>query len=240
MGCHKTLWTLDQGARKSSVRHFAVTVIVLLVASGQAQASSLLLDSFQISGSVGAVSSHEIPLPFTEAFGLTYQEPPGSGPIIPAPCVGCDFVLPLRTTGGFDFDATNSPGFLSLVAQLTDGIDQTLYQGANVADASGQECCGFGSGGPESALLRAQPDLTGRQIDFIRLVILANEVTISGVDSWRISTDVRWEFWGSGTPVPSAPPAIPEPGTFLLVASGALATVARHRKKQGVTDFIER
>lgn len=126
------------------------------------------------------------------------------------------FYVPIGTTGEFDFDQSNAAGFTSLVSLLTDELDGHL-----VAVMFGVI---YGDRIPESYNLGGGL-LTGRTIDFIRLVV--DEYSLSTTDRGPILLQrARWQFWGSGEPLPSA---ISEPTDIELIAIALAAAVCFRR-----------
>jgi hypothetical protein len=125
--------------------------------------------------------------------------------------------IPVGTVGALDFDQTKAPGFAALVTRLTDDRNDNLifsYFWGTANDRAG-EASAFGG------------LLTGRKVDFMRLVI--EEFNVATTDTgFAFSLRSEWQVWGQGRPVLS----VPEPATYALMLVGlSVVGFANRRRK---------
>jgi hypothetical protein len=177
-----------------------------IIFPGQAKAAPVLLAQFS-SNSGGSSSRGTVGDIRFVTFGLIYDIPPDfqSFPNGSEVCVGCQLAIPIASVSGFgsfDFDATNSPEFTTLVARLTNGTDEILWSLTFLLNASGAVLDGSGGGGNfESFAFGASPDLVGRQIDFIRLTVKnfsLSEQACCGGGGYEYRSELMWQFFGEG------------------------------------------
>lgn len=134
------------------------------------------------------------------------------------PTIGSSLVLQSGSTGVFDFDSSNSSGFGSFVSRITNGIDENLHRGirALFIDPSGTVSTELSTpngtisqwaaaGISESNGLNKSPDLMGKTVSIIRLVLNTLEITVthrlpspgdSGGSRLSFTRAGVWEFWG--------------------------------------------
>jgi hypothetical protein len=143
------------------------------------------------------------------------------------PCLGCDEVMALGTTGVTDFSAASAAAFTDLVARLTNGVDESLetwvkwYSGIHERGGSGFV--------PLESTRVGSPDLAGHTIEFIRREITRNDVSQmtfgGGQPGVRSDFSVRWTFYGDD------PVQAPEPTSALLFSVGLLGVTAMRRRR---------
>jgi hypothetical protein len=125
-------------------------------------------------------------------------------------------------TGQIDYNVTNSPGWGDLISHLTNGIDEIILSNTEEFSGTTVISTGWSAGGTlESGAFTATPDLIGRNIDFIRHIMLGSIATISP-NSYEFQFQSKWEIWGTGTPLPPpiAPPPLSTPEPFSLITLG--------------------
>lgn len=126
--------------------------------------------------------------------------------------------------GSVEFMATNDAGFVELAALATNGIDDNLYVWIVWPHDSGYVAQGYG--GTESMLLTGWPDLSGYQLDLVRLTV--HDLHIEPYEwpdgiGWVAQPETTWEF--HGTP-------IPEPPTLTLWGIGLFAVFHREFRRR--------
>lgn len=186
--------------------------IALMSSTSLANASQIL---FSLEHMLGGAQA-----PFAAADGLQLilqyevQEPP----------LGSGLLWEHGSNGSYDFSAGNTPNFAQFVQHVTNDVDEEIS--LLIRNAGG----GGGGDGPwsESNWGFGSPDLSGNQVDFIRLIV--HNINIQPYvlpepfgDGLQWEAHFTWEFWG--TPVP-------EPGTAALVFLALAA--ARGRRPRSV------
>jgi len=200
---------------------FIICAIGSFSQSAKAGPVPILLAGFYSGGGAGLFNpSGSIPPLTGFAEGLSYNPPRSGNP--PQGCLGCDFVWSIGQTGQVDLNITNSPNWADLISHLTNGIDEIIYSSHGQFSGTTLISPGWGAGGSmESGAFTATPDLMGRNIDFIRHIMLGSIATISP-NSYEFEYQAKWEIWGTGTPLPSPipPPPLPTPEPPSLVLLG--------------------
>jgi len=125
--------------------------------------------------------------------------------------------VPIGSTGTFEINGANAPGFAAVTGRLTDGSDEYVEFWSSTVQSGGLSDAGFGAGGYESALFGGL--LTGDTTDFLRLVVSSNNVTYSST-GYTFEPSFRWEIWGTGSSVTPDPVSAPEPDCTMLLWFG--------------------
>lgn len=125
-----------------------------------------------------------------------------------------------EANGYVDFSGNNSAEFTQFQFLIANGTDDWLNLLTHNAFGSGG-----GPGNTESGWGLGNPDLTGNQIDFIRLVV--HDLSIQPYnpgppfgDGLQWEAHITWQFWGT---------TVPEPATLVLL--GIPGFLWRHRRR---------
>ena len=126
---------------------------------------------------------------------------------------GCQAYWQDGEVGTYEFSEDNSLDFVDFVQLVTNGIDDEIALMTWNAPYGGS-----GHLATESEWGFGDPDLSGHEIDFIRLVVhdLSLQTYIDpsyGCEGLKWFGHVTWEFWGE---------PIPEPTTAMLLCTAAL------------------
>jgi hypothetical protein len=200
------------------MKTLAVCVLTLSAFLGSAsllpaEPSPTLIASFPLFQNVNG--THSI---WTDvAMGLYYPNP--------TPVLIYDFVTPSEVSRTFSWSAASTPEFSTLVARMTDGIDENInfYENGNWGgNAESVWLTGvFGS-----SLSMNGVDLQGFNISRIDMRVDSLTLTTPGRDLYGDGTwtdvGISGEFLIYGSPVP-------EPATFTLLGLGSLALVMARR-----------
>ncbi|MDR4509914.1 MAG: T9SS type A sorting domain-containing protein [Candidatus Brocadiaceae bacterium] len=178
--------------------------VLLLSMAGPVRGQSVLLAKFK-GGNGGSTTGSSYLNVASVSFELGF-EGGVSETVCALPRVGCE-VIPLEQIlpgAFFDFDVSNTMFFTDVVALLTDGTDELLWSVIRLFNSNDVLLFGVGGGGFESFRLSGSPDLTGAQIDFIRVKV--NDFTLSersccGGGGLEYNADIDWEIYGSGRPL---------------------------------------
>src|SRR6185295_20094874 len=147
--------------RNARVAGLIVVVLGLLAPATPSHAAPIALASLSWANTFGFASTMNTPDGMS--FMLDYGSPP-------ADCAGCGVILPLGTTGTFDYNSSNDLQFDGLVAHLTNGIDELIVLEVGVY-AGTSFLAGGGLVPFEFSVLPGNTDLAGHTIDFIRLEV---------------------------------------------------------------------
>jgi hypothetical protein len=146
--------------------------------------------------------------------------------------IGDQIPLTHGHTGFFDLDASNTPDFSAIVNRLTNGLDDDVALYTKCFGSSGNVSMTSGGHNYESQLLagvNARPDLRGKVIDFVRLVISRVDISYyEGIGSGgpygdNVIIEATWQFW-SGAPVYSAAGQRNDVNTFLTFGNPLQST----------------
>jgi len=113
-------------------------------------------------------------------------------------------------TGAVNFTAGTDPDFPQIANLLTDSVDEVIELDIWWLPGGG----GSGTASTESHWLTLNPDLTGYEIDSVRLVVSSLSMTPSNGGT-QVVESVSWEIWGRRTFVAFVPPTDPD-GAYLL------------------------
>jgi hypothetical protein len=104
-------------------------------------------------------------------------------------------------TGTYDFfpDDPLEPGFACFLANITDGVDDTVGQWLYIAGTDE----GTGVGITESALFGTESDLVGSELLFMRLIVSSLSIQPMKGGGYEFIGQVRWQFWGTSTATPA-------------------------------------
>jgi hypothetical protein len=150
----------------------------------------------------------------------------------PDACVGCDTPIALGATGSWDF---SRPAVADLAGLLTDGLGGMLH--FLVRPHTGAlPRGGSGIGGKERVAYGFNPRRANWSVDFLRLVILSNQIHVNTAHDYAYTVDARWEVWGAGKPEIPAP--IPAPGAAVLFTLGTAIWVVRRQSGRRSVDTI--
>lgn len=143
------------------------------------------------------------------------------------------FSWQLGEIGPATFNA-ETPGFADLTEILTNGSDNLLSAFLVFKDVNGNIMGGGGTGNMESQWFGGQPDLLGREIQFVRANVVMSFIQGSeGGNLYFTSvSNVQWEFWGTGISIPAVPDST---STLTLIGSAmfGLASLRRWGNKSG-------
>jgi len=179
-----------------------LAAVMLMLTPVEADAVSVILAQASQSFSSG---SHEqfAQIGFDLGFGLGLGPCPG--------LQGCRPIVTPGQTGIFDFSVSNASNFGSTVARLTDANDEMLFMDETFYDPAGTFRLEVANLFRESDILGGL--LTGRTIDFFRLIVDRNTVNSGPGGEFTYQADVTWQVWGPR-------PVVTEPSSLLLLGAG--------------------
>jgi hypothetical protein len=213
--------------RAGIIGRYAFLMAAMCAVAAPATATPVALATVQWTGVRTLLGSTSAPLLDKISFDFGYGLP-----LLTANCVGCGMILPISpgTTGTFDFNSGNAPGFAGFVTRITNGVNETLSTGLNVfAGATFRGSSGFAP--LEFTRLPGGTDLAGHTIDFVRLEILKDDVTAAsgtGTVGFTLDFDTKWTIFGDDTGSTEAP----EPTSMVLLGTGVAGLVARQRRRR--------
>ncbi|MFQ5983430.1 MAG: hypothetical protein ACE5KS_08665 [Woeseiaceae bacterium] len=187
---------------ESGLRAYAslALLVFMTTATGTASAQSTLLASFVGVHGSGTTSAQDEDVAFV-ALEMGFSQS-AVGTQCQVERIGCE-VVPLGSVlagAVFEFDSSNTH-FDTVVAKLTDNDDGTLSTAVRLFDAGGTFLHGNASGSPEFNLVG---DLSGAQIDFVRLIVNSFSVTerqCCGGGGVEVSANLTWELHSLSLPV---------------------------------------
>jgi hypothetical protein len=190
---------------------FFITFLALLSSlfcfAEQARGELALLAKINNSCGGGSGSS----LPYTEFTAVSFTlgvTGAGSHSGVCDPVeLGCDLLIPIdQLNNGDIFEFYPSDiGFTELTTTFTNGIDESITCYTLLFDASQTFPRGGGVGNYESRWFLGSPDLQGRQIKKVRLIVndfVLSERACCGGGGFQYQSSCTWEFWGTGNPAP--------------------------------------